>query len=89
MSTRVQAALGLSLYAEGDGLVTIRLILSARFQSSPSVQRETQYRGVLFVQSYKFQSTPSTQRETTLALTSALLHRISILSLYTEGDSCL
>ena len=79
------------------------------FQSSPSIQRETQkgrwyndwymdfnplplYRGrpvlgAKVVNIKEFQSSPSIQRETVDDFEERLIYKISILSLYTEGDA--
>ena len=56
-----------------------------KFQSSPSMQRETKREQFNHL-TLRFQSSPSMQRETVVNLLSLYNTAISILSLYAEGD---
>ena len=58
----------------------------AKFQSSPSMQRETRSSNNTKLILRRFQSSPSMQRETALKTPCIITCNISILSLYAEGD---
>ena len=53
-----------SLFTEGDVSGIVDGALSRRFQSTPSLQRETYWGAEQFNLFEQFQSTPSLQRET-------------------------
>ncbi len=76
----------LSLYTEGDMWDIFAHFPYRKFQSSPSIQRETYKNPEIGRQIITFQSSPSMQRETRYNLGSKRRICISILSLYAEGD---
>ena len=74
-----------SLRVEGDFIVLVIFFAIIRFQSTPSVWRET-LKVKWIIDINKFQSTPSVWRETKLVVVDGLSYMISIHSLRVEGD---
>ena len=71
---------------EGDILIKHVGQTRCKFQSTPSVWRETIISADLFVDCFRFQSTPSVWRETCELILSGYMVVISIHSLRVEGD---
>ena len=62
-----------SLRVEGDSNCTLAGLLKSRFQSTPSVWRETQHAAHFRPNRFRFQSTPSVWRETPTAVCAMVL----------------
>ncbi|CDE12000.1 uncharacterized protein BN611_01279 [Ruminococcus sp. CAG:330] len=76
-----------SLRVEGDSNCTLAGLLKSRFQSTPSVWRETQHAAHFRPNRFRFQSTPSVWRETRRERSPEPAKAISIHSLRVEGDN--